>query len=387
MIDRISISGYRSLRSIILRLGALNVVTGANGSGKSNLYRALRLLADAGDGRLVHSLASEGGFDSVRWAGPELITNEMIRGEVPIQGTVRKKPVSLRLGFTSQPFSYSLELGLPQPSQSMFDSDPEVKRECLWRGISMEAKTLCADRRQGNLRCRSAKGKWRDVELPLGTHDSMLSEYADPFAAPELIVMREILRSWRFYDTFRTDADAPARRASVGTFTPIMSSDGSDLAAALQTIREIGDARSLCRAVDDAFPGSQIHIRSSEFGMQLSLQQPGMLRELSAAELSDGTLRYLLLIAALLTPRPPELLVLNEPENSLHPDLIPSLASLITLASEQSQIIVVSHNNALVKELHSDEICVPIRLEKRLGETIIQNANALDQYGWNWPSR
>ena len=133
MIEGLAIAGYRSIRSIILRLGTLNVVTGANGSGKSNVYRALRLLADAAEGRLVHSLALEGGFDSVRWAGPEIITNEMIRGEMPIEGTTRSKPVSLRMGFSADPFSYSLELGLPVPYGSAFDGDPEVKRSCKTR--------------------------------------------------------------------------------------------------------------------------------------------------------------------------------------------------------------------------------------------------------------
>ncbi len=269
----------------------------------------------------------------------------------------------------------------------MFDGDPEVKRECVWLGSSVESKNMCADRRGGTLRCRSAKGKWQDIVLPIASHASMLSEYADPFAAPELILMRETLRSWRFYDTFRTDAGAPARLASVGTFTPIMSSDGGDMAAALQTIREIGDRDGLNETIDDAFPGSEVQIDRTSAGMQLSLAQPGMLRELNAAELSDGTLRYLLLVAALLTPRPPELMVLNEPENSLHPDLIPALARLITRAAENSQVIVVSHSQSLVDELEQDEICVPIRLEKRLGETIVQNADMLGQYGWKWPPR
>ncbi|MCH5372719.1 MAG: AAA family ATPase, partial [Planctomycetes bacterium] len=358
-----------------------------NGSGKSNLYRALRLLADSADGRLAHSLAREGGFSSVLWAGPETISREMITHQVPVQGTARKKPISLKLGFTADPLSYSLDLGLPQPSDSMFDSDPEMKRECLWRGPQMDARSLCADRRRSSLRCRSEKGAWRDIDLPLSPQTSMLAEYADPFAAPELILMRDILRSWRFYDSFRTDSDSPARRTSIGTFTPVMSGDGSDLPAALQTILEIGDADDLVRAVDDAFPGSLVRITPSEAGLRLSLAQPGMLRELSAAELSDGTLRFLLLAAALLTPRPPELMVLNEPENSLHQDLIPALSRLIATAAERSQIIVVSHNQSLVDALESDECCVPIRLQKRLGETIIESANLLDQHGWKWPPR
>ncbi|QDT07599.1 hypothetical protein K227x_60270 [Rubripirellula lacrimiformis] len=387
MIQRIAIAGYRSIRSMFLRLEQLNVVTGANGSGKSNFYRALRLIADAADGRLVHSLACEGGFDSVLWAGPEVLTSEMVSGEMPVQGTLRRHPVSLRLGFAADPHSYCFDLGLPTPSGSMFDGDPEMKRECLWRGAAMDAPTLCADRRSATLRCRGAKGKWQDIDLPMARQSSMLAEYSDPFKAPELIVMRESLRSWRFYDSFRTDMESPARRASASTFTPVMSGDGVDLAAALQTIREIGDHQGLDRAVADAFPGSQIRIHRNDAGLQLGLRQPGMLRDLTASELSDGTLRFLLLLAALLTPRPPELMVLNEPENSLHPDLIPALGRLIKLAAENSQVIVVSHSQALVRELEADEICAPIRLEKRMGETVIQDSNLLNQYGWKWPPR
>ncbi|MEM8733025.1 MAG: AAA family ATPase [Planctomycetota bacterium] len=387
MIERIAIAGYRSLRSIVLRLEALTVVSGPNGSGKSNIYRALQLLAKTADGELVSSLAAEGGLESVLWAGPETITNEMKAGQIPVQGTLRRKPISLKLGMVAEPFSYCVDLGLPVPSGSMFDRDPELKRECLWAGQGMEARQLCADRRGNGLRCRSGKGKWQEVEMNFSRQSSMLAEYADPFAAPELIVMRDVLRSWRFYDSFRTDRFAPARGLSVGTLTPIMSGDGHDLAAALQTIREIGDASALAAAVDDAFPGSTIAIHPVEGGLQLHLHQPGMLRPLTAAELSDGTLRFLLLVAALLTPREPALMILNEPENSLHPDLLPALARLIISASERTQVVVVTHSQQLREDLEVEGLAASIRLHKDLGETLIEDGNALDQLGWKWPAR
>ncbi|MGV4398164.1 AAA family ATPase, partial [Pandoraea pneumonica] len=92
-----------------------------------------------------------------------------------------------------------------------------------------------------------------------------------------------------------------------------------------QTIREIGDHAALAQPVSDAFPGASVTIdRTGRGGLMLEFNQHGLLRPLSAAELSDGTLRFLLLSAALLTPRPPELMVLNEPEASLHPDLMPA---------------------------------------------------------------
>lgn len=387
MIEQLAIAGYRSIRSLIVHLGQLNVVTGPNGSGKSNLYRSLRLLADAANGQLIRSLAREGGLDSTLWAGPEHVTAEMRSGEQPIQGTLRKKPISLRLGFLAEPLSYCLDLGIPQPSPSMFRRDPELKRECLWHGNRMSPRTLCADRRNHRLRCRNEQGAWQDIDIRLSARASMLSEYAEPRTAPELIVLRDTIRSWRFYETFRTDADAPARRVSVGTFTPVLSNDGSDLAAAFQTIREIGDGPALHRAVDDAFPGSEVLITQSDLGMQLALRQPGMLRDLGAAELSDGTLRFLLLLAALLTPRPPELMVLNEPETSLHPELLPALGRLINTASQQCQLVVVTHHPRLVAQLDEDASCRAIRLQKVAGETLLEDSSLLQQCGWQWPAR
>jgi len=93
MITKLAISGYRSLRDIALALGPVNVITGPNGSGKSSLYRALRLLADVAQGRIIQALAAEGGLDSTLWAGPETLSRAMKRGEQPVEGTVRKSPV------------------------------------------------------------------------------------------------------------------------------------------------------------------------------------------------------------------------------------------------------------------------------------------------------
>ena len=102
-------------------------------------------------------------------------------------------------------------------------------------------------------------------------------------------------------------------------------------------------------------------------------------------ELSDGTLRYLLWVAALLTPRPPPLMVLNEPETSLHPDLLPALARLIGQASRQTQIWVVSHANRLIQALNEEAGCEQIVLEKALGETRIRGEGLLDGLAWRWP--
>lgn len=108
------------------------------------------------------------------------------------------------------------------------------------------------------------------------------------------------------------------------------------------------------------------------------------MRPLNQAELSDGTLRYLLLVAALLTPRPPSLLVLNEPETCLHPDLLPALGRLIIWASRETQVWVVSHAPRLVATLEEDATCNSIALNKDLGETVIVGQGLLDKPSWQW---
>jgi predicted ATPase len=263
MLKTLAVSNYRSLREIALGLGRLTVVTGPNGSGKSNLYRALRLLAAAGRGAIVGQLAREGGLPSTLWAGPEAITSAMRSGRQPVPGTVRKHPVGLKLGFACDDFGYSIELGLPEKSDepSGFELDPVIKRECIWSGEVFRPASLLVDRRGPGLRTMDDAGRWQVRPGTFPTFESMMTEYVDLQTAPELVTMRARLRSWRFYDHFRTDLDAPARKPQIGTHTPVLSDDGSDLAAAVQTIRVIGDGSELDDAIDDAFPGSRIEMR------------------------------------------------------------------------------------------------------------------------------
>lgn len=392
MIATLAVENYRSLRRLIVPLAPLTVVTGGNGTGKSSLYRSLRLLADAARNGAVAALAREGGLQSTLWAGPETVGRAVREGTHSVQGTVRAKSVALRLGFGGDDFSYAIDFGLPPPSLSAFALDPEIKRESIWNGPLLRPAAVLCDRNNGIVRIRVDGRSWSDP-YQIRPYDSMLSEFADPGQAPEVLRVRERVRSWRFYDHIRTDAEAPARGTRIGTRTPVMSHDGADLAAALQTIREIGDASALDEAIDLAFPGSRITIESEGGGrLGLQLLQHGLLRPLGAAELSDGTLRYLLWAAALLAPRPADLLVLNEPETSLHWQLLVPLAQLITAAAARSQIIAVSHSQPLINALqHATEEAgihaSTIELIKDFGETRVAGREPLDGPPWRWPAR
>lgn len=390
MLETLAVLNYRTLRDFVIPLEPLNLVTGPNGSGKSNIYKALRLLAETAQGGVVASLAREGGLASTLWAGPEELSRGMRQGEVQVQGTRRRQPVSLALGFAGSEFSYSIDLGLPPVggpgAPTAFSLDPVIKGEYVWAGAVPRPAAMLVERKNGFVRSRGEDGEWQTVHDRLSGFDSMLSTLADPRNTPELLALREQIRSWRFYDHFRTDAAAPARLPQIGTHTPVLGHDGADLAAALQTIREIGDADALDEAVDDAFPGARVEIECRDGRFETTMTQPGLLRPLKAVELSDGTLRYLLWIAALLSPRPPQLLVLNEPETSLHPDLLPALGRLIAQAARQSQVLVVSHANPLIAALEEKD-CQSLTLTKEWGETTLLGRDRLDRPVWHWSSR
>ncbi|MGV0716414.1 AAA family ATPase [Mycolicibacterium sp. XJ662] len=396
MLQTVAIRGYRSLRDIVLPLAPLTVVTGANGTGKSSLYRALRLLADCGRGEVIGSLAREGGLESVLWAGPEQLGAARKSGRV--EGTTRIGPVSLELGFASDDFGYLVDLGLPQMAghNSLFARDPEIKREAVFVGPVMRPVSTLVRRTRDYAEARAESGRGFDkLSQALPPYRSVLAEYAHPGAHPELAAVRDRLRDWRFYDGFRVDAAAPSRQRQVGTRTPVLSDDGSDLAAAIQTALEAG-FDDLPHAVAEAFDGATVSVAVHDGLFDLRLHQQGMLRPLRAAELSDGTLRFLLWAAALSSPRPPSLMVLNEPETSLHPELVRPLATLIRAAATTTQVVVVTHSKALLEFLDTlpvaeaadkEATAVEIGLYKDLGETRVDGLGLLTAPPWDWGNR
>ena len=387
MLTTLAVANYRSINQLVVPLARLNLITGPNGSGKSNLYRALRLLAETAQGGVVNALAREGGLSSTFWAGPEVISRRMKLGEVDVNASVRQEAKRLRLGFAGEDFSYAIALGLPIPGRTQFNLDPQIKHESLWAGPFYRPASELVERKGPMIRARDGRN-WQVLAQHTPLFDSLFDQVGSLQASPEVLQLRESIRGWRFYDHFRTDPDAPVRQPQLGTRTPVLHHDGRDLAAALQTILEVGNPEALHAAISDAFPGARLEIECVPGGhFYIEFYQEGLLRPLSAAELSDGTLRYLLLVAALLTPRPPSTMVLNEPETSLHPDLLPALARLIIGASQHSQVWVVSHARRLIAALQQDPECNCIVLEKNLGQTEVVGQRMLDQPAWYWPDK
>ena len=323
MIHSLQIEGYRSLLDLSLKLAPLTVVQGANGVGKSNLYQALKLFAALADGEFPKVMAQEGGTPSCFWAGL-------------VPGPKRPKTVKLHLGSAS--FDWKVVFGLVPTTPgdpTMFRTDPDVKKESLHATGG-----------------RHTRAGWAG-EIP--HNESMLSYIRDAANYPALAQAREEILSWRFYDGFRNDLGSPLRKDSPRAWSPVLATDGSNLAATLQTIRESSFPYRLTEVVEMAFPEHTLEIEGTDSTLSIQWQLPALNRTLRASELSDGTLRFLALCAALLAPKAPACLVLNEPENSLNPGLFPALAQLIRYANEASQIIVITHSEELSQLLVEEQ--------------------------------
>lgn len=351
-IHELRVAGYRSIRELRVPLKKLNVLTGPNGCGKSNLYNSVFLLAKTASGGFARVIAEEGGMGSVVWAGERM----------------RREPVRVTLGVKTEEYCYEFSCGLPATGGA-FSLDPEVKQERVWFEGERGKRVTLFQRGSSGTWIRDNVGRKVPYSGELLVGEGVLWQLREPHLYPELSALRMEMNRWRFYHHFRTDKDSPLRRPQIGVRTPILSHDGSDLAAALLTILDIGDGRQFFTAIERAFNGAKPIIQVEQGRFSIALQMPGLKRPLEANELSDGTLRYLCLLAALLSPRPPAVLALNEPETSLHPDLLDGLAQMIVRASRDSQLWVTSHSPRLAELIEKHSGQPNIKLELVNGET------------------
>jgi predicted ATPase len=326
-ISDISIAGYRSLRAIRFPVGRLTVFVGANGVGKTNLYRSLQLLQAAAAGTLARELASEGGMESVLWAGKRA-SNKPVRIKLAVG--FAENGGHDRDGDAGYAQQYAIEIGLRTPTAAAFPLEPQVKEESLtWRNGGRTVALL--ERKGPSATARNDEGKREPLGVDLLASETALGALLDPTRFPALHLLRRTMLDWRFYH--------------------------------------------------DAFPGARLVVpepeRTASFGLVLP-DYPK--RVFEAGELSDGTLRYLALAGALLAYRLPAFIALNEPETSLHPDLLDPLARLIARAAQRTQIWVVTHSERLADAIARHGSVTPRTVIKRNGETWIEGLKLYGEF-------
>ena len=375
VVREMEVEGYRSLRRIRFPAERLTVFQGANGVGKTNLYRALQLVQAAAAGNLARELASEGGMTSVLWAGAR----------------AARRPVRIKLAVTLAPdeptpgggsFRYEVEVGMKAPTEASLPLEPRIKEERL-TFVTGRRSIALLERRGPLITMRDVEGQQSQPEFDLMASETALNAVRDAARYPDLDVVRQTLLDWRFYHDLRTDPGSPIRQPCLAIATPTLASDGNDLAAVFATLAFIReDTAELDRTIGDAFAGARLEIappgQFASFGVRFA-DFPS--RVFSATELSDGTLRYLALAGALLGYRLPAFIALNEPEASLHPDLLAPLARLIVRASQRTQVWLVSYSVELAAMLAEDGGIMPRVVVKRDGASCIEGLRIGGDFG------
>jgi predicted ATPase len=365
----IHIAGYRSVRSIRFPVRQLSVLVGANGVGKTNLYRALELVQAAATGTLARDIAREGGLGSVLWAGNRKVSDQprLILSVSLDDIGGGPSDYELELGFAP---TYEVEIGVRAPATAAFPLEAQVKAETLsLRGARRSIALM--ERKGPSVWARDSEGRRVLADENLLASETALSALR---GYPEIDAVRETLSAWRFFHGFRTDAASPIRQPGLAVTAPLLSADGANLAAVFATLRHIReDSIDLDAAIADAFPGARLDVPMPMEDARFSLTFPDMPRRaFGAAELSDGTLQFLALMGALLSYRLPPLIALNEPETSLHPELLPALARVIAKAAQRTQIWVVTHSRPLADALAEETGVLPRDVIRKDGGTWLE---------------
>ena len=316
-ITELRVRGYRSLKDVSWRPGDLNVLIGPNGGGKSNLLRVLQLLQAAADGRLAKWVQREGGIVPMVWDG-KATGIEMILGA--------STAVSVTNGADRSTRSYHLRI----------DRTPAgrfgIAEEQLSPALHAESATLMVP-----------------TDGALQRETTLSSAGSLPGADPVLGRFREWMRGWGMHHDFRTDAESPPRRGAVSQYETRLEPAGDNLVSVLHTLYT--ESRRFRQDMDDAMSaafggdfGELLFPPEADQRVQLRVRWKSMERAQSAADLSDGTIRFLHLLAILANPDPPPLIAIDEPETGLHPRMQHIVAEFAADAAGRTQVVLTTHS-------------------------------------------
>lgn len=367
-IHRLKVSGLLSFgpQGIDLPMEPLNVLIGPNGAGKSNLLEVLALLR-AAPRELARPIKRGGGIWEWLWKGdesPHKATMEAIvddpKKDSPLRHVLeftdhggRFEVTDERIECAETEFSYRLHQG-----SHTFGIHTELKEErTSSRPILSDAVTI----KEESL----GLATYRTREKP---EESVLSQVRDAQTYPALHGLQEQYERIRLYRNWSFGPAAELRRdQSTHDRSDFLNEGGENLALVLSHFR--GEhKRKLVAALQELFDGIvDVNCPVTGGTVSLFLEERGG-REIPASRLSDGTLRYLCLLAVLLHPAPPSLVAIEEPELGLHPDLLPTLSDLLVQASERSQLIVTTHSDVLVDALTDKPESIVV-CEKYAGQT------------------
>jgi predicted ATPase len=377
-IIQLEVEGYRSLKSQTWSPGSLNILIGPNASGKSNVLRVLETLSTAAQGGLGRYIQQEGGMEPVVWDGQA----DRVRLRA------KMTPLSPYKDVVKDALTYEIVLARLGKS-SAYRIDNEVLGnfyEVETGEMTEPVKLLERDPRHAVVYSMDSQG-FEAPPASIPEDEGLLSVAAGPFTANRFVGdFQKELADWKIHQGFNTHREAPVRTPQVTRADTQVSSDGQNLVSVLHSLymsnREFEDeVISAMRAAFGEDFDKLVFPPAADQRIQMRIRWRSLDRASSAADLSDGTLRFLFLLAVFANPMPPPLIAIDEPETGLHPSMLPIVAEYARDASQRAQVILTTHSPEFL-DAFGDEPPTTTIVERHEGQTILRVVSGEELSYW-----
>ena len=348
-----------------VELRPLNVLIGPNGAGKSNLIEVISLFKAAPQD-LVEPIREGGGIGAWIWKGEA--ASQTARIEAIIENPKGNQDLRYALTFA-------------QAGQRFELSDERIENEQAYPDQENPYFYFGYRNGQPYLNLKEI-GQRQLLREDVNPEQSILSQRRDPDSYPEITYLGDALRKIRLYREWSFGRSTPPRLPQPADLpNDFLAEDGRNLGLVLNLLRtKPGVKKKLLEALrelNEAIADFDTLIQGGT--VQLFMQEGNI--SIPATRLSDGTLRYLCLLAIVCHPNPPPLVCIEEPELGLHPDILPSLAKLLLEASERCQLIVTTHSEVLVDALTDSPESILV-CEKPKDRTEMRRLERKDLAAW-----
>lgn len=400
-IIELEVEGFRSFKSQTWCPGDLNVLIGPNASGKSNLLRVLETLSTAARGRLGRYVQQEGGMEPILWDGqadrihisakmtplppysdPETdaLTYKLDLGRL---GTSS----SYRIDYEVLANYYKVETGEMREPFKMLERRP---RHAVVYSMDTKKFEPVPSATTTTTTTTPYPPDAKPIEAPeasLPEEETLLSFAAGPFAANQFVARFQAeLADWKIHQGFHTHREAQIRAPQVTRAETQVSADGQNLISVLHSLytssrdfkSEINTA--MRSAFGDDFE-ELVFPPAADQRIQLRIRWRSLKREQSAADLSDGTLRFLFLLAVLANPTPPPLIAIDEPETGLHPSMFPVVAEYARDAASKAQVILTTHSPEFL-DAFGEDVPTTTVVERQEGQTVLRVVSGEELSYW-----
>jgi len=359
--ENISVKGFRRLRDVDLAMRNLTVIIGANGSGKTSFLDVLSILSASANGKLQETLQSKGGINEILTRGKAQELSIAVSKQVP-----DRQP--LQYGLTLSPKGLSYEIREETLTQQSDPNAPEPFKYIESRGLDI--KYFSQDDR------RLLRPNWEHNYL-----ETSLSQAPRMYREPENL--RKSLASCTYYGALDVSEKSPIRLPQPMRPAKLPGARGEDLVSCLYDLRETDADRfeMIEDILSTAFPDfKRLNFPPVAAGtLSMTWTDRNFSQPIYIHELSEGTLRFIWLATLLQSQRLTTITLLDEPEVSLHPELLRHLVYLMREASKYTQLIVATHSDRLIGFLEPQEVLV-CDLEE--GEAQMTWGDTLDLDKW-----